>query len=475
MIWVVLAKVPNMHLNKLVCVVKGCELPVLTLHLCVNHWRRLRKYGSPAVLRNQSKFDLGATDKERFRRQILETDTCWIWAGATDGDGYGVFRGTVGGKTYLKAHRYSLAAATGKPLLSGLVVMHLCDNPRCVNPEHLQLGTTQDNILDKFAKGRGGLPKGSLISQVVLTGPQQQAIFSDPRPNVQVAAEYGITAAEVSKVRVLKVGKDAMGKFFSSQTQCAIKNCSENAVHLGLCADHHRRCEEYGAPTVDKPHRGVWSALPANERLMAKIRIEGDCWMWTGSTDKDGYGRLSAKIGGVALKKAHTVSYTLRTGELVPKGKLLMHSCDRPGCVNPDHLSVGTALENSRDMVAKGRVPDQTGENAPGAILTAAMAVAILSDARTYAVIAKDFGIAASTVGSLKQRVSWKAVRVDKVAKSVKLGMRGETQWNAKLTEADVRFIRASDMSGKDLAAKFLVTPQAITNIRKRRIWKHVE
>ena len=375
----------------------------------------------------------------------------------------------------MKAHRYALAAATGEPLPVGLVVMHLCDNPRCVNPKHLQIGTTQENVLDKFAKGRGGLQRGAMRSLVVLTAEQQRAIAMDPRPKVQVAADYGVTAAEIAMVRALGVDQVAQGGASPTEMLCAVKGCNENASQLGFCTEHWRRCSEYGAPTINEPSRGRWNALPANERLMTKIRRDGDCWMWTGSTDRDGYGRIRARIGGVLIYKAHTLSYVLHTGELVPKEMLIMHSCDRPGCVNPEHLRVGTHRDNSHDMHAKGRARDQSGENGSKAKINALEAAAILADARPYAEIAKDYRIAESTVGSIKQRVSWKAIVVEKVAKAKKVGMRGETQWNAKLTEADVRFIRASDLSGKDLAAKFSVTPQAITNIRKRRIWKHVE
>jgi hypothetical protein len=74
------------------------------------------------------------------------------------------------------------------------------------------------------------------------------------------------------------------------------------------------------------------------------------CWEWLGAVDSDGYGVF--ELNG--SKQAHKVSYELKVG-LVPKGHVLLHSCDNPPCVNYHHLSVGTQAENMQDMVAKGR------------------------------------------------------------------------------------------------------------------------
>jgi hypothetical protein len=70
--------------------------------------------------------------------------------------------------------------------------------------------------------------------------------------------------------------------------------------------------------------------------------------------------------------------------------------------------------------------------------------------------------------------VSGKGHKIEKIVKAMKIGMHGETQWQAKRTEDNVREIRSSKLTGKERAAKFGVTPQAVCNIRKRRIWKHV-
>jgi hypothetical protein len=74
------------------------------------------------------------------------------------------------------------------------------------------------------------------------------------------------------------------------------------------------------------------------------------CWLWKGAPDKDGYGRIGIKK---KTFKAHRVSYALHNGD---HGDLMvMHKCDTPPCVNPDHLFIGTAKDNSDDMKKKGR------------------------------------------------------------------------------------------------------------------------
>jgi hypothetical protein len=97
-------------------------------------------------------------------RYIPEPNSgCWLWTGYADKDGYGIYcTGSRQAKTrkYIKAHRlsYELFCA---PVPEGKIVCHKCDNPSCVNPEHLFVGTWQDNVSDMVAKGRyrsGGKP-----------------------------------------------------------------------------------------------------------------------------------------------------------------------------------------------------------------------------------------------------------------------------------------------------------------------------
>jgi len=87
---------------------------------------------------------------ERFNDKVDRTGTCWLWTAHKIPLGYGVFR--VNGKNQ-RAHRVAYELAYGK-FDKTLHVLHKCDNPGCVKPSHLSLGTHQDNMRDRDAKGR---------------------------------------------------------------------------------------------------------------------------------------------------------------------------------------------------------------------------------------------------------------------------------------------------------------------------------
>jgi len=93
------------------------------------------------------------TPEERFWEKInvRGDDDCWEWGAGTDKDGYGQFK--VLGKQ-VKAHRFSWEMYNNQKIPNGLLVMHSCDNPSCVNPSHLDVGTIFDNIKDMDEKGR---------------------------------------------------------------------------------------------------------------------------------------------------------------------------------------------------------------------------------------------------------------------------------------------------------------------------------
>jgi hypothetical protein len=105
------------------------------------------------------------------------------------------------------------------------------------------------------------------------------------------------------------------------------------------------------------PARG--DCTPPKQRLMAKVvKVKtSTCWIWTGAVIKNGlpYGQI--RVGSRPKRKmvlCHRLSYELHHGP-IPPGMDVLHSCDNPRCVNPDHLSLGTHQQNMADMSSKMR------------------------------------------------------------------------------------------------------------------------
>jgi hypothetical protein len=133
------------------------------------------------------------------------------------------------------------------------------------------------------------------------------------------------------------------------------------------------------------------------------------CWLFSGAHTSPGYGgfKLGSRMVG-----AHRVAFTLLRGP-IPAGLCVLHRCDVRACVRPSHLFLGTKGDNARDMVAKGRRPDTSGENHGNSKLTERDVIAIRRLAASglmQAVIALRFGVAPATVNDVVRRRGWKHV-----------------------------------------------------------------
>ena len=155
--------------------------------------------------------------------------------------------------------------------------------------------------------------------------------------------------------------------------------------------------------------------MTTKERFEAKIYPEPNtgCWIWGGATSgKQGYG--SFNLDGKTYY-AHRASYLFFVGD-IPKGLHVCHSCDVRMCVNPDHLFLGTQLDNIADMVAKGR-------------------------------------------------------RIGLVA------VKGEGVGTSKLKNhqvSEIRRLKAAGVSSRELAKTYNMEKSSINNIVKRKTWKHL-
>jgi hypothetical protein len=130
------------------CLIEGCGGVRDSRHLCAKHYHRLRRYGDPLIAKRPH-----ASLEERLWGRVLRSDGCWEFTGTRNGMGYGVLgrHGRRGGNVL--AHRAAWELTFG-PVPAELCVLHRCDNPPCVRPDHLWLGTRMDNNRDMVAKGR---------------------------------------------------------------------------------------------------------------------------------------------------------------------------------------------------------------------------------------------------------------------------------------------------------------------------------
>ena len=154
-----------------------------------------------------------------------------------------------------------------------------------------------------------------------------------------------------------------------------------------------------GSPTA--------ATLIARFKTKYKVDLKTKCWLWTAGKFQNGYGNF---WDGKRTQGAHRAAYELFVGA-IPEGLCVLHRCDTPACVNPEHLFLGNTADNVADKIAKGRL-----------------------------VVA-----------------------------------RGERHGNAKLTKEAVLEIRAAkNVSLGELAAKYLVSRSAIHNIIRKKLWTHV-
>lgn len=132
---------------------------------------------------------------ERFLEKIEagEPDLCWPWRGRPDSDGYGRFQV---GRTSRLAHRVAYELLVG-PIPDGLLVRHTCDNPPCVNPRHLMLGTDLDNMRDMYARGRAPNRRGEAHPRAKLTPDAVRDIRRSTEPVAVLAGRYGVSAGAV--------------------------------------------------------------------------------------------------------------------------------------------------------------------------------------------------------------------------------------------------------------------------------------
>lgn len=146
------------------------------------------------------------------------------------------------------------------------------------------------------------------------------------------------------------------------------------------------------------------------EWFLKSVNKTSACWEWIGSLDKDGYGVFTVRSRNVdgklicRLKRAHRHSWSLHYGD-IPHGLWVLHDCDNPKCVRPDHLFLGTNLDNVKDRERKGRTLHMRGEGHPRASIsnvTARRIKEMLQSGLKMSVISRQLSVKYQTVANIK-------------------------------------------------------------------------
>lgn len=189
-----------------ICSVEGCKNPYLAKDLCITHYQRRQKYGTVDL--PSTKLDRTMSYEAKFWSRVAITanpEKCWRWLNSEQGSGYGTF---MYHGIKIRSHRLAYLLTKGE-IPEGMVIMHLCDNRMCVNPAHLEAGTTRDNVRDMYKKGRAAYkgPRGPQNPNVKLTKdviPDIRARLARGEMLNDIAARYGVKR---TAIRYIKIGK----------------------------------------------------------------------------------------------------------------------------------------------------------------------------------------------------------------------------------------------------------------------------
>lgn len=149
-------------------------------------------------------------------------------------------------------------------------------------------------------------------------------------------------------------------------------------------------------------------------RFWSKVDQRGpdECWAWQGWIDQKGYGYFGYRY---RMRRAHRISWLLTHGEW-PGDLMVLHRCDNPSCVNPAHLFLGTAQDNTDDMIIKGRkrvgYRPKGSEHGNSKLTEIDIPVIrkMLNDGYTMDAVAAHFNVARSTIGRVKSGACWKHI-----------------------------------------------------------------
>jgi DNA-binding CsgD family transcriptional regulator len=173
-------------------------------------------------------------------------------------------------------------------------------------------------------------------------------------------------------------------------------------------------CGRESTPTRSNLLRGITKScgtccrsLSIEARLWSQVIKTETCWVWTGHSHH-GYGTISWNNRAF---QTHRVSYELFVGP-IPDGLQVLHRCDNPPCLRPDHLFLGTQAENIADMIAKGRgiIGKQNGHAKLTESSVRSIRELYAGGGNTQKELAREFGVHPRTISQILQRKKWRHI-----------------------------------------------------------------
>lgn len=156
--------------------------------------------------------------------------------------------------------------------------------------------------------------------------------------------------------------------------------------------------------------------MQLKNKLLSNVKIDKStgCWNYGNISNPDLYGYMRVRThGSTKYVGAHRISYEIFKGE-IPSGMFVCHKCDNRHCVNPDHLFLGTCLQNTLDMLSKGRPFNHDGTHNAHSKLTNDQVIkirALCAEGKTKSEVGRMFEIGSSQICKIVSRKSWKSVK----------------------------------------------------------------
>jgi predicted transcriptional regulator len=208
-------------------------------------------------------------------------------------------------------------------------------------------------------------------------------------------------------------------------------------------------------------------------RLIQNSKDVNGCLEWHGALDKDGYGRI--RVGGRKATGVHRASWAIANNK-DPKGKLVCHKCDNPKCIKPEHLYLGTALDNNRDRVNRGRSNSAHGTRIKTSKLTPELVEKILIEYGKRGVsqkmVAAMFGVSQTAISLIVIGKNWKKSG-NTGCKSKSRGLSADLNPNAKANFNMAKDIRALKglKSQVEIAKSFGISQSLVSLILLNKCW----